>query len=440
MKSDPSDPVTTVEHRLADRSISLKPATRRLGADAWFPYYAGFSPQFVREVLLALGVRPGWTVLDSWNGSGTTTTVANALGCDAVGYDINPVAVLVACARLTRRRDAEHCSGLASELLSVASRHDLSVHRNDALLLWLSPRLTHRYRRLEHAILSLLASKAGVPIDPRSTPPPPFAAFFLLCLIRAAKSFARIKPTSNPTWISPSARGDARAQALDSAFLATIEASAADAVTESLTRASSRPTCSSVTLADARSLPLPNASIDAAVTSPPYCTRIDYFRATQFELAALGISPAGSLIRDLRGRAMGTTMMRSEEITTESLSADVRELLQKIQCHPSKDSKNYYYRHFAQYFTDAHRSLAELRRVLRPRSTAVLVVQSSYYKELPIPLGELYAAMGKSLGLTSRVILRVPVRRVLAQINQRAAQHTQDRQYTEDVVALQRVA
>ncbi|WP_410712175.1 DNA methyltransferase [Bradyrhizobium sp. BEA-2-5] len=43
----------------------------------------------------------GQVVLDPWNGSGTTTSVANGAGLTAVGIDINPAMAVVAKARLS---------------------------------------------------------------------------------------------------------------------------------------------------------------------------------------------------------------------------------------------------------------------------------------------------------------------------------------------------
>ena len=104
----------------------------------------------------------------------------------------------------------------------------------------------------------------------------------------------------------------------------------------------------------------------------------------------------------------------------------------------SKDSDSYYYKHYSQYFDDARLSVAEIGRVLKPNAVALLVVQSSYYKDIRVPLGDLYVALGEELGLRARVVLRVPVRRVLATINPRAMHHEAERRYSEDVLALQR--
>ncbi|NJL28523.1 MAG: hypothetical protein HC897_11860 [Thermoanaerobaculia bacterium] len=429
--------IARLEEHFLRQGVTLKPTSKRAGAESWFPYYAGYSATFVRETLAALGASPGWRVLDPWNGSGTTTTVADASGCDAIGFDLNPVAALVAAARLVRAQDALHSSGLASEMLIVADRNKNEPSAGDPLRKWLSARLVRRYRRIEAAILALLGSRSGTPIDPATTASPPFAAFFLLCLMRAAKRFTHLRATSNPTWMTPERRGDAPAIEIDKAFLDMVDACARD--TEQTTSESLplRATSSRVGLADARSLPLSDATVDAVITSPPYCTRIDYFRATHLELSALKIDPRGGAYRALRSAAMGTNLLRTTaEVESESLPEAVQDFLSRVRAHPSKASNTYYYRSLSQYFDDAMRSLREVHRVLKPGSCAVFVVQSSYYKEIPISLGELYSAMADQAQLEARIVHRVPVKRVLTTINSRASRHCRNRHYTEDVVAM----
>jgi hypothetical protein len=286
-----------------------------------------------------------------------------------------------------------------------------------------------------------LGARSGVLVDLQSETPPPFAAFFLLCLIRAAKGITCLKKNSNPTWMTPEKRGDARATTFDRAFLRMVEAHANNAEQEVIGASELRAIGSVVSLADARQLPVPDHSVDAVVTSPPYCTRVDYFRATLFELAALGIGQGGERYKNLRCSAMGTNLTRVSAVTNlEFQPQKVQDLLHRIKAHPSKASNSYYYKIFAHYFEDSRLSLGEIKRVLKPNSTAVIVVQSSYYKNISIPLGELFAAMGEELGFKSRVVLSVPVRRVLASIHPRAKFYLADRQYTEDVVALNRIS
>jgi hypothetical protein len=319
-------------------------------------------------------------------------------------------------------------------LLVFAERTPRLSSDTDPLRAWLSSRLAIRFRSIEGAVLALLGTRDGNTVDPRQEAPPPFAAFFLLCLTRAAKRFARVCEATNPTWIAPERRGDARPVSLDRAFLEMVSACACDIAT------GPRPSSSYVATGDSRALPVEDASIDVVITSPPYCTRVDYFRATQFELSALGIGPNDGTCRRLREAAMGTNLMRSAAPgSSDGLPRVVMRFLDTVRSHPSKDSERYYARTFAQYFSDAQASMRELHRVMHVGGTAVLVVQSSYYKDIRIDLGSLYAALGRASHLAAHVHCRVPVRKVLTSINARANEYVRDRKYTEDVVVLKKV-
>src|SRR5579862_9425972 len=70
------------------------------GRERWYPYYAGFSPVFARGFFESLRLDPGSRVMDPWNGSGTTVEAAAHAGLEANGFDINPVMVVVARARM----------------------------------------------------------------------------------------------------------------------------------------------------------------------------------------------------------------------------------------------------------------------------------------------------------------------------------------------------
>jgi DNA modification methylase len=68
--------------------------------EGFFPYYAGFPEAFASSILRTSGLSSESTVLDPWNGSGTTTYAASKLGIPTIGFDINPVMVVVGRARL----------------------------------------------------------------------------------------------------------------------------------------------------------------------------------------------------------------------------------------------------------------------------------------------------------------------------------------------------
>jgi tRNA G10 N-methylase Trm11 len=197
-------------------------------------------------------------------------------------------------------------------------------------------------------------------------------------------------------------------------------------------------TGSQVHLGDARDLPLADQTIDLIVTSPPYCTRIDYVVSTSFELAALGVGGTDASFDALRRESMGTPLARRASAPAADTFPDgVAQVLHAIARHPSKASSNYYYKTYAQYFSDSMASLRELGRVMKPGAAAVLVVQSSYYKDIYVDLPELYVDMARSLSLKASLAAEYDVNRFLAQINSRSTVHRKSTSHCEAVVVLE---
>ena len=200
--------------RLRTAALSLpldakrKPARHR-GVESWFPYYAGYTESFAHGVLGELGEGVRLRILDPWNGAGTTTRVAHVLGHDAVGFDINPVANLVASAKLAHPEDAEHVIGLAKRW---AARRREKIHDTDPLLPWLAPSVVSQYRSIEARLIEELGTDArGASVNPLAGGLPPLASFLLLALIRTARGDARITKGTNPTWTRP---GEGRRRAV----------------------------------------------------------------------------------------------------------------------------------------------------------------------------------------------------------------------------------
>jgi len=81
-----------------------------------YKYYAGFSVEFVHDVLDVLGVTPADVVLDPWNGCGTSTLVGAQRGVASIGVDINPVMVVVAQGRLITATQTRSAAELAKAL------------------------------------------------------------------------------------------------------------------------------------------------------------------------------------------------------------------------------------------------------------------------------------------------------------------------------------
>ncbi|NJO55107.1 MAG: site-specific DNA-methyltransferase [Rhodospirillales bacterium] len=409
------------------------------GVESWYPYYAGFTEDFARGILGLLGEGRPLCVMDPWNGSGTTTRVAHSLGHSALGFDINPVASLVASAKLANADDARYLIGLARRLGSVVP---IKPRPEDALLAWLPPGVVAQFRGIEAALLSEMGTDSqGRTACLFNAELPSLASFLLVALVRVAREVAAIGRSTNPTWIRPSGKPSREIDDLGVRWLKRVDVMAEELSSLQAVEMA-RPWSGRIGIADSRQLPVEDASVDVVLTSPPYCTRIDYVVSSSFELAALGLGPRSNRYGELRRATMGTPLARkgpAPDVPAE-WPRSVVALVQTVREHPSKASRSYYYKTFWQYFDDAIASLKEICRTLKSGSAALVVVQTSYYKDVLVDLPQLYLDMAEQVGLAGNLVGEAEVPRALAQINPRVARHRRNSEYREAVLALEKAA
>ena len=170
-------------------------------------------------------------------------------------------------------------------------------------------------------------------------------------------------------------------------------------------------------LADTTTTALDAASVDLVLTSPPYCTRIDYSAATRIELAVLH-SLVCLQMEDLGRRMIGSTRVPDHAIAVENSWGDTcGRFLAALKVHPSKASGGYYYKTHLDYFEKMSRSLANVSTSLKPGGAAILVVQDSYYKDIHNDLPTITAEMATAKGLKLRRRVDFHLTRSMAGIN-----------------------
>lgn len=148
---------------------------------------------------------------------------------------------------------------------------------------------------------------------------------------------------------------------------------------------------------DARALPLADASIDLAVTSPPYINAVDYPRTHQLEMYLLDLSPPGRPLAEAKRRHIGTEVVRVADYGTlhhyglPTLDAQVETLF-------AVDKRRAYIVH--QYFVDMERNFREVQRVLRPGRHYVVVVGNNIIRDQVVPTNEYLMQVAERVGFS----------------------------------------
>ncbi len=412
----------------------------------WFRYYAGFSAGFVEDAIDYLDLKPGAILLDPWLGTGTTSEIATAKGYQIRGYDLNPATLLVARARLLATETAADVSTLVEQTSHTYERAVLQPERatksgiDDPLEQWLQPASARAFRVLESSVAAVASNcsySSASPIWKNAGRVPPTVAFLYVGLFRTLRHFISKFQSSNPTWMKVP-KGNLRVQLsiqrIFNRFLSEIThlQDALSSETRIMPVVGNR-RCA-MTQASSMKLPLSSNSVDAVLTSPPYCTRIDYVRATLPELAVIRF-PNGESIRRLREQMIGTpTISKGSYDHDRAWGPSCNSFLSKVEAHSSKASSTYYLKCYQQYFASAFASLREIDRVLNDSGQCILVVQDSYYKDVLNDLPTIFCEMARGLGWQLNEKIDFHVKRTLAGINPEVKQYRSDFQAVESAL------
>lgn len=289
-----------------------------------YPYYASFTEEFAKSVLASARLNRDSRILDLWNGSGTTTAAANTLGLHAVGYDISPVMVVVARARLTASTEWSSLMPLGLEILDAANRNQYTLAKDDPLLDWFHTDTALWFRTVERTIFRFLVAeslRSGAVNFCESVSS--IASCMYLSLFSVVRAAAASRRSSNPTWLKlPREQGERMAcdrNVLRISFLTKV-----DTLTAWI-RSAQNPASTSVVRSADTATDLLEGKYDFVLTSPPYCTRIDYAAGSRLELAVL--SPAISIsFADLRAAMLGTTAVpKAHENADTAWGGDLQE-------------------------------------------------------------------------------------------------------------------
>jgi DNA modification methylase len=354
--------------------------------DGFFPYYAGFSEHFARELISNSALPAGSVVHDPWNGSGTTTYAASIQEIISIGFDLNPVMVIVAKARLLPPSETDSIEPLGQKIISQAENNFAPARSDDPLTSWFGKSNAGVLRSLEvsiqeHLVGSLTLDATPTNLDHLSN----LAAANYVALFSVCREMVSQFQSTNPTWLRYPRIDEEKPRFPNSSirtrYLRKLQEMAK--VLEARGKSSNLEAApANIRVADTTKEQLPPNSVDLVLTSPPYCTRIDYTAATRVELALLS-RIATLQVDELSSQMIGSIRVPRHEIeVSQTWGQTCGQFLKKLHSHPSKASSSYYYRTHLDYFDKMSRSIANIQRCLKPGGKAILVVQDSHYKEI----------------------------------------------------------
>ena len=324
-------------------TISPKqPSARRLRD--WYPYYAGFTERFVNAVIDDY-LQGSESVVDPWSGTGTTTVACLRRGIASSGVDINPAATVIARARLNPKSSRQNLLDTARSLVEEAQTARLREDTDDLLALWMVGDGLGEIRALVKAIRESLTVPAEQPRagDALGTEflSNPACFLYTVCsgVVRILLSAYR---TTNPMWIkSPRTSRSRISPERHTVRELFLQQAAGLAAKLSLTDAQVDRPGSPFKTGTASATGYRRHAFDAAITSPPYATRVDYVQGSLPELAVLGADQ--QYVEHLRSACTGSPKVKGVASSSEPIqSHSANDLLRAIEKHTSKGSRSYY--------------------------------------------------------------------------------------------------
>lgn len=333
----------------------------------YFRYIGKFPPQLAREFIHRYG-RKGQRILDPMCGGGTVLIEARCAGYDAIGYDVNPVAILISQVATTsinpERLDKElnRLIDDATETLSgqrvlkftkdfdatfrdKVAAPDLHGHehyfdeRSLYTLSWLKMRIEHiRDQDIQRfcllGLLSILrhvsranVKKMNTEIDESKKPKPVLPAFV-----------TKLR----------------RMQAINSEIYKWPE------------------TTTEITLNDARTLPLQPEEVGLIVVHPPYLTNTAFSEVVELPLAWLGIKHTNVWKKELRAR--GSFLNEPDGLR--------------------------------KYLVGWHRVLSEIHRVLQKNGVCAAVIGDGQMDYVRIPVATITQEFAADIGFTIEKVIQ----------------------------------
>ncbi|WP_049411983.1 hypothetical protein [Stenotrophomonas maltophilia] len=351
------------------------------------PFPARMAPELALNSLASLPANS--VVLDPMAGSGTVLRQALSMGHQAVGFDMDPLAVLMSRV-WTSVVDQASVHRELEALLAESEYVDLRTER----LPWHDEE-TQKFVRYWFGDEQRKAlTRLSIVMDRRRRSTRSAARRSALDVLQVAMSRIIVTKEQCASLARDTSHSRPHRVTLTSSY--DVIDGFKRSVAQLTARLQANQTISneqgtvSVSLGDARAIALKDRSVDAIMTSPPYLNAIDYMRGHRLSLVWLGYSI--SELRAIRSNTIGAERSYDAECSTA-------ENIAGAMCELERLAPNLR-RMVVRYAGDLDRMMRQAARVLRSNGTATYVLGNSCLKEVFIKNSEGVASAGAHAGLS----------------------------------------
>ncbi len=362
----------------------------------WYRYTAGFSADWVRQLIAEQKAKGRTHIIDPFAGSGTVLLESEFQNVTAKGLESQPYVYKIASAKLLWQSDTKLFILAAEQLLAIAKTNSISQEQFPELLMKCYPlAVLQRLEGLKQAWIKLDAEQ-----DQKD-----LLWFVITSILRVCS------PVGTAQWqyIQPT---KSKAKIIDP--YVAFEKKYQDMVQDmrQMQQAGIAATPAAIYNDDSRHITsIDDGWGDLVITSPPYANNYDYADATRLEMMFWGyITGWGDLQGEVRSKLVRACTQHVGKLAPEvndilndprlaCINAELSQAYEtlKVERLGHGGKKNYHFM-IAAYFKDLADVLHSLRRVMRPGSLMCFVVGDSAPYGIYVPvdrwLGEIAVDAG----------------------------------------------
>ncbi len=361
----------------------------------WFRYSAGFSAEWVEQLLLEWELDQQHVILDPFAGSGTVLLASEKLGLNSIGVEAHPTVARICQAKLSWSTDVGQFVDLAEKI----HQHSKHLVPNDTEHPPLLP------RSFDPEILAHLAAlKAAWSACDDQSPAAALVWLAITAILRPCSSAG----TAQWQYILPN-KTKKKVLHPDLAFRQQVAMMAQD-MTWMQSQVDTSHAC--LISGDARDFSTETAKkVDAVITSPPYANNYDYADALRFEMTFWGeVQGWGDIHDKVRKHLIVSSSQHSskekliaEELLADPILAPIHAELKRVVdtlaiVRESHGGKKHYHTMIAAYCRDIGLVMRELRQACNPGVRMCWVIGDSapygVYCSIDEWIGELALASG----------------------------------------------